>query len=76
MTTCEKPDHHKIAIDVLRRWRRTTNVDHDKTVCAYCDEDLQTARTISCSNSCGTYQVWVDLTTFATINLDLDGVLK
>ena len=76
MTTCEKPNHRRLSNEVVREWRTKTNTDRDKTICLYCDEDILNTKRNGCSYSCGTFDVWVDLTTFATINLDLDGVLK
>ena len=75
MTTCEKPNHRKVSHETVRKWRYKTKTDQLRSICHYCDEDLKRTGNIHCSHSCGTYDVWVDLTTFATINLDLDGVL-
>lgn len=71
MTAMTKTNHHKIAIELVRGWRTATKTDTMKSICMYCDEDVVKNKTVSCSQSCGTYDVWVDTPTMAKIILEM-----
>ena len=66
----DKPDHHKVNVQKLREWRTATNTDRDKSICAYCDEDLAKTKRLRCSHTCGTFDVWIDTPTLARMNLE------
>ena len=69
--TYSKPGYHKVDVQTLRNWRTTTNTDRQKSICTYCDEDTAKTGHLNCFRSCGTYDVWVDTSTFAQITLEL-----
>jgi hypothetical protein len=69
--TYNKPGHHLVSADRVREWRTATKTDTMKSICMYCDEDVNKNKKPLCSKSCGTYDVWVDTTTFAQITLEL-----
>jgi hypothetical protein len=69
--TYNKPGHHLVSVDSVREWRNATNTDKQKSICMYCDEGELHAQNQRCSNSCGTYCVWVNTTTFAQITLEM-----
>ena len=66
-----KPNHHKIAIESVREWRDKASTDMNKSICMYCDEHVAKNNTVTCSQSCGTYSVWVDTSTLAQITLEI-----
>lgn len=66
-----KPDHHRVPVADVRAWRDTTKTDVDKSICMYCDEDVNKNLKPLCSQSCGTYSVWVDTPTLAQITLEM-----
>jgi len=70
MTEYIKPDHHKVDVTKLREWRIATNTDKDKSICAYCEEDLAKTKRLRCSHTCGTFDVWIDTPTLARMNLE------
>jgi hypothetical protein len=69
--TYNKPGHHIVDVQTLRNWRTTTKTDTLKSICTYCDEDTAKTEHLSCSRSCGTYDVWVDTITFAKMALEM-----
>ena len=69
--TYNKPGHHLVSVDSVREWRTATKTDTMKSICMYCDEDVNKNKKPLCSKSCGTYCVWVDTPTFAQITLEL-----
>ena len=69
--TYDKPGHHRVPAEDVRAWRTTTKTDTMKSICMYCDEDVNKNKKPLCSKSCGTYSVWVDTTTLAKITLEL-----
>jgi len=69
--TYDKPGYHRVSVDALREWRTTTKTDTLKSICMYCDEDVNKTKKPLCSQSCGTYDVWVDTSTLAQITLEL-----
>jgi hypothetical protein len=69
--TYDKPGHHRVSVDALREWRTTTKTDTLKSICMYCDEDTAKTLEVNCLRSCGTYDVWVDTSTFAQITLEM-----
>jgi hypothetical protein len=69
--TYNKPGHHLVSVDSVREWRTATKTDTMKSICMYCDEDVNKNKKPLCSKSCGTYCVWVDTTTFAQITLEM-----
>jgi hypothetical protein len=69
--TYNKPGHHKIAVEIVRGWRTATKTDTQESICMYCDEDVVKNNTVTCSHSCGTFDVWVDTPTFAKITLEM-----
>ena len=70
MNEYTKPNHHKINVQKLRKWRTKTNTDRLLSICHYCDEDLAKTKHLRCSHSCGTHDVWIDTPTLARINLE------
>lgn len=67
-----KPGYHRVPTEDVRKWREATGTDTMKTICLYCDEEVTKNNKPLCSQSCGTYSVWVDTTTFAQITLELN----
>lgn len=68
MNEVTKPGYHRVPAEDVRAWRTATGIDTMKSICMYCDEDVN--KTL-CSQSCGTYSVWVDTSTLAQITLEL-----
>ena len=66
-----KPDHHRVPVKDVRKWRTNTGIDVDKSICMYCDEDVNKNLKPLCSQSCGIYSVWVDTPTLAQITLEM-----
>ena len=71
MNEVTKPGYHRVPIEDVRAWRDTTKTDVHKTICMYCDEDVKKTKKPLCTQSCGTYDVWVDTSTFAQITLEM-----
>lgn len=71
MTEVTKADHHRVPVEDVRAWRTATGIDTMKSICMYCDEDVNKNLKPLCSQSCGTYSVWVDTSTYAQITLEL-----
>lgn len=71
MNSPHKPGHHLVSADRVREWRTVTKTDTMKSICMYCDEDVNKNKKPLCSKSCGTYCVWVDTPTLAQITLEL-----
>lgn len=70
-TEYNKPGHHKVPAQTVREWRTATGIDTQKSICLYCDEDVNKNKLPLCSQSCGTYSVWVDTATLAQITLEM-----
>ena len=66
-----KPGYHRVPVANLRAWRTATGIDTNKPICMYCDEDVNKNKKALCSQSCGTFLVWVDTPTLAQITLEL-----
>ena len=69
--TYDKPGHHRVPAEDVRAWRTATSIDTLKSICMYCDEDVNKNKKPLCSKSCGTYDVWVDTSTLAQITLEM-----
>ena len=66
-----KPGYHRVHVEDVRAWRTATDTDCMKSICMYCDEDVNKNEKAHCSQSCGTFLVWVDTPTLAQITLEL-----
>ena len=66
-----KPDHHRVPVADVRAWRTATGIDTQMSICMYCDEEVSKNLKPLCSQSCGTYSVWVDTPTLAQITLEM-----
>ena len=71
MNDVTKPDHHRVPVQDVRTWRDATGIDVQKSICMYCDEEVTKNNKPLCSQSCGTYSVWVDTSTLAQITLEM-----
>lgn len=66
-----KPGYHRVPVEDVRAWRTATKTDTMKSICMYCDEDVTKNNKPLCSQSCGTFLVWVDTPTLAQITLEM-----